>query len=78
MRTSTDPTGSILFVEKPYPSLHRPRQYNTRLLLHAEHATFHTTVTSSEDNGICIICLAFTNDVKVPLFQHCVSQQMAR
>ena len=35
-------------------------------------------VTSSEDNGICIICLAFTNDVKVPLFQHCVSQQMAR
>lgn len=33
MQTSTDPTGSTQFVEKPYPSLHHPRQYNTHPLL---------------------------------------------
>ena len=54
MPTSRDPTGSILFVGKPYPSLHCPRQYNTRLLLHAEHATLHATVTSSEDKAYAL------------------------
>ena len=35
-------------------------------------------VISSEDTDVRILCLAFSNDVKVPLFQRCVSQQMAR
>ena len=54
---------------------------DTRLLLHARHATkepFNAIVISSEDTDVRILCLAFSNDVKVPLFHRCVSQQMAR
>lgn len=54
---------------------------DTRLFLHARHATkepFNAIVISFEDTDVRILCLAFSNDVKVPLFQRCVSQQMAR
>ena len=47
------------------------------LLLHTRHATkepFNAIVISSEDTDVRILCLAFSNDVKVPLFQRCVSQ----
>ena len=39
---------------------------------------FNAIVISSEDTDVRILCLAFSNDVKVPLFQRCVSQQMDR
>ena len=54
---------------------------DTHLLLHARHATkepFNAIVISSEDTDVRILRLAFSNDVKVPLFHRCVSQQMAR
>lgn len=44
---------------------------DTRLLLHAWHATkepFNATVISSEDRDVRILCIAFANDVVVPLF----------
>ena len=47
------------------------------LLLHTRHATkepFNAIVISSEDTDVRILCLAFSNGVKVPLFQRCVSQ----
>ena len=50
---------------------------DTRLLLHARHAAkepFNAIVISSEDTDVRILCLAFSNDVKVPLFHRCVSQ----
>ena len=66
--------------EEEEPQLDQ-EEADTRLLLHARHATkepFNAIVISSEDTDVRILCLAFSNDVKVPLFHRCVSQQMAR
>lgn len=44
---------------------------DTLLSLHARHATkdpFNAIVISSEDTDVRILCLAFSNDLKVMLF----------
>lgn len=54
---------------------------DTRLLLHAKHATtphVKAVIISSEDTDVRILCISFAHAIPVPIYQRWVSQHQAR
>ena len=68
-------------VGKCYRPAVKPAEADTRIILHAAHATakgYVCVVITTDDTDVLVLCLAFSADISCPLFQKCGTKNRVR